>query len=307
MKERYPNVIFIAEIYDVGLYRDFIHLGGFDYLYDKVNLYDTLRGIQCNNFSAAQITSCWQTVEGIGGNMLNFLENHDEQRFGSKYYAGDPALVTPSLIVSSMISTGPMMIYAGQELGELGNDAEGYSGYDGRTTIFDYWSIPTIRRWMNGGKCNEDNLSGREIWLRHRYRDILNICKDEKAISCGRFFDLMYVNYENPSLNPHKQYVFMRSYAGETLVIAVNFASSSCDLHINIPQHAFEVLNIPEGDCVAIDLITKDRMRKTLSADKPFETFVGPYDAVVWKIKHKNVLTDDKKSSSTNGTKTKKQ
>ena len=85
VKERYPNVIFIAEIYDVGLYRNFIHLGGFDYLYDKVNLYDTLRGIQCNNFSAAQITSCWQTVEGIGGNMLNFLENHDEQRFGSKY------------------------------------------------------------------------------------------------------------------------------------------------------------------------------------------------------------------------------
>lgn len=300
VKERFPNIIFIAEIYDVGLYRDFIQLGGFDYLYDKVNLYDTLRGIQCNNFSAARLTSCWQTVEGIGGNMLNFLENHDEQRFGSKFYAGDPALVTPSLVVSAMMNTGPMMIYAGQELGELGNDAEGYSGHDGRTTIFDYWSIPTIRRWMNDGKCNDEKLTGREIWLRNRYRTILNMCINEKAISCGRFFDLMYVNYANPTLNPHKQYVFMRSYAGETLVIAVNFASTSCDLRINIPKHAFEVLNIPEGDCVATDLITKDTMRKTLYSDKPFETFVGPSDAVVWKIKHKNVLTDDKKSSPTN-------
>ena len=307
VKERYPNVIFIAEIYDVGLYRDFIHIGGFDYLYDKVNLYDTLRGIQCNNFSAARLTSCWQTVEGIGGNMLNFLENHDEQRFGSKFYAGDPGLVTPSLVVSSMISTGPMMIYAGQELGELANDAEGYSGHDGRTTIFDYWSIPTVRRWMNDGKCDESLLTGREIWLRNRYRTILNMCINEKAISRGRFFDLMYVNYSNPTLNPHKQYVFMRSYDNETLVIAVNFAASSCDLQINIPQHAFETLNMPEGDCVATDLLTSDTMRKTLSSDKPFETFVGPFDAVVWKIKHKNVLADDKKSASTNSRKAKKQ
>ena len=33
------------------------------------------------------------------------------------------------------------MIYAGQELGEKAEDAEGFSGHDGRTTIFDYWSI----------------------------------------------------------------------------------------------------------------------------------------------------------------------
>lgn len=295
VKESYPNVIFIAEIYDVGLYRDFISIGGFDYLYDKVNLYDTLRGIQCSNISAARITNCWQTVEGIAHNMLNFLENHDEQRFGSKFYAGDPGLVIPSLIVSSFISTGPMMIYAGQELGEQAVDAEGYSGNDGRTTIYDYWSIPTVRRWLNGGKCDDELLSGREIWLRNKYRTILKLCNAEKAISNGRFFDLMYVNYNNPTLNPHKQYVFLRSYGKETLVIAVNFAASSCDLKINIPKHAFEVLDVPEGDCVATDLLTMDSMRKSFSSEMPFATYVGPYDAVVWKIKHKNVLPRDKK------------
>lgn len=298
VKERYPHIIFIAEIYDVNLYRDFINIGGFDYLYDKVNLYDTLRGIQCSNFSAARITNCWQTVDGIGGNMLNFLENHDEQRFGSRQYAGDPGLAIPSLVVSSMISTGPMMIYAGQELGEQATDAEGYSGHDGRTTIFDYWSIPTVRRWINGGKCDESRLSGREIWLRNKYKTILNICNNEKAISSGRFFDLMYVNYNNASLSPHKQYVFMRSYASETLLIAVNFAGSSCDLQINIPRHAFDVLNIPEGDCVATDLLTNDSMRKSFRSDKPFETYIGPYDAVVWKINHKNVVSDDKKTAT---------
>ncbi|MEZ3590323.1 MAG: alpha-amylase [Muribaculaceae bacterium] len=297
VKENYPHVKFIAEIYDISLYRDFINIGGFDYLYDKVNLYDTLRGIQCHNYSAAQLTNCWQTVEGISGNMLNFLENHDEQRFGSKFYAGDPGLVIPSLVVSAFISTGPIMVYFGQELGEQALDAEGYSGYDGRTTIFDYWSVPTVRRWLNGGECSDEHLTGREIWLRNKYSTILHLCNSEKAISRGRFFDLMYVNYNNHTLNPHKQFVFLRSYGKETLLIAVNFAGSSCDLQINIPQHAFDTLDLPVGDCVATDLLTSDTMRKSFSPDRPFTTYIGPYDAVVWKIKHKNVIPSDKKKN----------
>ncbi len=152
VKEINPDLVFIAEIYDVGQYRDFLDRGHFDYLYDKVNLYDTLRAVQCWNHSAARITDCWQRIDGIGHRMLNFLENHDEQRFASEQYAGDAAKVLPSLVVSSMISNAPFMVYAGQEVGEKAEDAEGFSGRDGRTTIFDYWSIPSLRRWLNGGK-----------------------------------------------------------------------------------------------------------------------------------------------------------
>ena len=79
--------------------------------------------------------------------MLNFLENHDEQRFASDQFAGDADKVLPALVVSSMMNTGPMMIYFGQELGERAEDAEGFSGKDGRTTIFDYWSVTTVRQW----------------------------------------------------------------------------------------------------------------------------------------------------------------
>ncbi|MDE6196666.1 MAG: alpha-amylase family protein, partial [Muribaculaceae bacterium] len=154
VKQHYPEIVFIAEIYDVQLYRQFIEYGGFDYLYDKVNLYDSLRAVETRNHSAAVLTSCWQTVDGIVPNMLNFLENHDEQRFASPFYAGDAARVVPSLVVSTMISTGPMMIYFGQELGEPGADAEGFSGHDGRTTIFDYWSVASVRRWLNRGTCD---------------------------------------------------------------------------------------------------------------------------------------------------------
>lgn len=289
VKDRYPHIKFIAEIYDVGLYRDFINVAGFDYLYDKVNLYDTLRGIQTANHSAATITSCWQAVDGIQPHMLNFLENHDEQRFGSKFYAGDPAKVLPSLVVSSMISTGPMMIYMGQELGEQATDSEGFSGYDGRTTIFDYWSVGTLRRWYNEGNPDGSQLTPRERWLRAKYATILRLCNTEKAIAHGRFYDLMYVNYQNPTLNPHRQYVFMRSYDGVTLFIAANFASESCDLSVNIPRHALEMLNIPEGNVVSRELLTGETDVKTISATEPFRTMIPPYDAVVWKIIHKNI------------------
>ena len=289
VKDRYPHIRFIAEIYDVGLYRDFIFTAGFDYLYDKVNLYDSLRAIQTANHSAATITSCWQTVEGIQPHMLNFLENHDEQRFGSRFYAGDPAKVIPSLVVSSMISTGPMMIYAGQELGEQATDAEGFSGYDGRTTIFDYWSVPTLRRWYNGGKPGGTLLTPRERWLRAKYAAILGLCNSEMAISKGRFYDLMYVNYHNETLNPHRQYVFMRNHDGVTLMIAVNFSSESCDLAINIPRHAFEMLNIPEGQVNARELLSTDTDLKVLSDHEPFRTMIPPYDAVIWKIRHSDI------------------
>lgn len=285
VKEKYPMVQFIAEIYDVNLYRPFIK-AGFDYLYDKVNLYDTLRGIQCSNYSAAQLTNCWQTVEGISENMLNFLENHDEQRFASEFYAGDPALVIPSLIVTATMNRGPVMIYAGQELGEPGMDAEGFSGKDGRTTIFDYWSIATLRRWLNNGKPSESKLTERERWLRGKYSDILNICNKENAIANGAFFDLMYVNYDNPSLNPHRQYVFMRSDKRSIIMIAVNFSGNSCDLHINIPQEAFDVLNIPYGKFKATELLSGEVSEKSIDTKTPFNTFIPAHSAVMWKIKY---------------------
>lgn len=283
VKEVNPDIIFIAEIYDVSLYRKFIYTAGFDYLYDKVNLYDSLRAIETANHSAATLTSCWQTVDGISGHMLNFLENHDEQRFASSQYAGDPWRVIPSLVVSSMISTGPFMLYAGQELGECASDAEGYSGYDGRTTIFDYWSIPTLRRWLNNGRCN-GCLSDSEAALRSVYSRILNICNSEKSVHCGKLFDLMYVNYDNPRFNPHRHFAFIRAVDDEMLLITVNFSDSEANVEINLPDHAFEYLGIPRGTVKAKDLISGAESVKTVSDAIPFATHIPAHGAVIWKI-----------------------
>lgn len=285
VKEKYPDIKFIAELYDVNIYRDYIYRGGFDYLYDKVNLYDTLRGIRCGNISAAQLTGCWQTVDGISRHMLNFLENHDEQRFASKEYAGNPRLAIPELVVSTTLSTGPMMIYAGQELGEKGEDAEGFSGADGRTTIFDYWSVPTLRRWFNFGKCNYERLTEEEISLRETYKRILLTAKNEPAISDGEFFDVMYVNYGNPTIDPHRMFAYLRKKNSDLIVVAVNFSDSSRNCEINIPQHAFDILGLKKGNYFATDLLTGKRQKKTLAPDVPFPTEIQANNAVIWKIR----------------------
>lgn len=283
VKEINPDIIFIAELYDVGIYRQFIFTAGFDYLYDKVNLYDTLRAVETANHSAATITNCWQTVDGIGSHMLNFLENHDEQRFASVQYAGNPWRVVASLVVSAMISTGPFMIYAGQELGEPAAEAEGYSGLDGRTTIFDYWSIPTLRRWLNKGRCN-GGLTESEVRLREVYSKVLNLCNSEKAISEGKFFDLMYVNYENHRFNPHRHYAFLRFYGNELLVIIANFSDEEASVEVNIPSHAFEYLDINRGYALATELLTGQESVKTISDSASFASNIAPHGAVVWKI-----------------------
>lgn len=284
VKEKYPHIIFIAEIYDVSLYRPFIDYGRFDFLYDKVNLYDTLHDIQCGNVSAANITSCWQTVEGIAPHMLNFLENHDEVRFASPQYAGDPDKVTPSLVVSALFNTGAMMVYAGQELGEDAAGAVGYSGDDGRTSIFDYTVIPTLRTWLNKGKCN-GLLPPSIIALRNLYKCVLNICNSEKAVSEGSFFDLMYVNYENPNFNPHYQYAFMRHHGDTTLLIAVNFSSARVEADINIPALALDMMDIENDEYKATELLTKKQVKMKICDSIPVHTTIDGFGAVIWKIK----------------------
>lgn len=289
VKESYPGLIFIAEIYDVGLYRPYIN-AGFDYLYDKVNLYDTLRAIECDNVSSARITSCWQTVEGIGDKMLNFLENHDEQRFASPQYAGNAWNVVPSLVISSMINTGPMMIYAGQEIGEPALDSEGYSGKDGRTTIFDYWSVASLRNYLNNGKCDGD-IPEEMSRLRKLYARILKMCNEQPAISRGRFFDLMYANYNNPTFDPHRNYAFIRATDNEFLIIAVNFSNHDVNLNINIPQHAFDVLDMPQGRVKMKELINGGRsVMKDLCHDNPFSVSMGAHGAVIYRAERSDFI-----------------
>ncbi len=277
IKEIKPDIIFIAEIYDVTFYYSYIHDGGFDYLYDKVTLYDTLRGILCDGWSASDLTRCWQTVEGLGDHMLNFLENHDEQRIASKQFCSDPWRALPALVVSATMTRCPFMLYAGQELGEPADDAEGYSGRDGRTTIFDYWSVPTLRRWHQGRPTADERR------LRTFYSRLMRMCNSEKTLARGDFFDLMYVNQD--TLDSYRQYAYLRHCGGEMTLVVVNFGDQAIDTSVRIPQHALECAQMPQGHYVCRELFGGETREVALSSDCMLAITISANSAVMWHFK----------------------
>lgn len=285
VKESYPHVVFIAEVYNPYEYHNYLFRGNFDYLYDKVGLYDTLRAIVCGQESATAITRSWQSLSNIEKRMLNFLENHDEQRIASEFFAGNPRKAIPALIVSACMNTNPMMIYFGQELGERGMDSEGFSGRDGRTTIFDYWCVDSIRRWRNGGKFDGKLLSKEQHELRAIYQRVLTMCNEEKAISQGDFYDLMYANINGWRFNEHRQYAFLRKFERELLLFVVNFEPFKADVAVNIPAHAFDFLHLPQMDfCKAVDLLTGKEEPITLQPNHATETIVEGWSAKILKV-----------------------
>lgn len=287
VRKDYPDIIFIGEIYEINLYHPFLEYGNFDYLYDKVNLYDTLVGIERNHISAARLTNCWQTIDGLGDRMLNFLENHDEVRFASDEFAANPARVIPFLIVSAMISKGPFMLYYGQELGERGEENEGFAGQNHRTTIFDYWSLDTLRRWLDKGTCSLSGLTPHEKWLRGFYSRALHMCNEREAIRIGNFFDLMYVNLQNPDFDPHSLYCWLRYCNDEALLFIVNFSYEEKHCSLNIPDLAFEMASLNEGNIHTQELLWGKSLQFELCRNKPVSLKIGSSDALILPLRGK--------------------
>lgn len=285
LKAEYPEVIFIAEVYNPEQYHNYAIEGGFDYLYDKVGLYDVLRNIINNYESANAITRCWQSVEFIKDKMLHFTENHDEQRSASPYFAHTPQRAFSLFALSTLIDRNPIMLYSGQELGEVAEDAEGFSGADGRTTIFDYWSVSTLRRLINRGVRG---LTLEQKRVRIKYKTLLNIATKYKSISEGEFFDLMYVNQNEQTFDPHTSYLFARKHQDEIAIIAVNFTEKEREFAVNLPQHLFELWELPEGDYRVTDLLSGERAIREISPTNKLDIKILPCDATILILNKKN-------------------
>ena len=279
------DVIFIAEVYNPDEYRNYIYTGHFDYLYDKVGLYDTVRAVMCGQAPASNISHCWQSLEGIQKNMLNFLENHDEQRVASDLFAGGARPGIPGMIVSAAMNTNPVMIYSGQELGERGMDAEGFSGRDGRTTIFDYWSVESLRNWNNNGLFDGAKLTPAERSLREMYAKLLNVVRSEPVIVEGAFYDLMYANSGNPYFNPNRQYAFLRKWKNEVLLVVVNFDRADQCVWVNIPVEAFKALDFEDNKPAELtDLLTGETTISTLTDAYPYQVKLPAYSGKMLKF-----------------------
>ena len=279
VRKKHHNVKFIGEVYNPGRYREYIN-AGFDYLYDKVGMYDSVRDVVCGHRSATDITRQWQTNDDIADHMLYFLENHDEQRIASDFFAGNARKGIPALMTSALMRPNPFMLYAGQEYGERGMDEEGFSGRDGRTTIFDYWSVDSLIH----GYSSRRQLTKEEKSIEATYKKVLNIATNEKAVTEGKFFDLMYVNPTSADFNADRQYVFLRSNEDDLMIVLANFSDENSDCKINIPQHAFNYLNLKQGIMEGTDLLNGEKIAITLSDTDPLNLSVEAWSGRVIKI-----------------------
>ena len=270
VKKTYPEIIFIAEVYKKELYGEYIRSVGFDFLYDKSGLYDTLKiivdkGVNDNGMpvelwqSTSGITRNWQFLGDLQPYMLNFLENHDEQRFASEFFGFDAANTLAPLYVSLYLNTAPFMVYFGEETGEKGMDEEGFSGRDGRTTIFDWWSVASIRRLrkliasgeymtLDPERITEAGLERGEAEIFCRFAKALRLAAEDEAIRKGTTYDLCYCNMSSDGFDQNRHYAFLRDHEDHTLLIAVNFSRNEARMKLVIPEHAFEWMGIPSTE-----------------------------------------------------------
>lgn len=287
VKRNHPSVIFIAEVYKKDLYKEYVRNVGFDYLYDKSGLYDTLRTIVEKNVddngmpvelwqSATGITRNWQFLGDLQPYMLNFLENHDEQRFASDYFGKNPRNTFAPLYVSLYLNTAPYMIYFGEEVGERGMDEEGFSGLDGRTTIFDWWSIGSVQRLRKIIKSGayesldidtlvNEGMSREEAETFCRFAQAIRFASKDEAITKGTTYDLCYCNFSSDGFDKNRHFAFLRDFEDHTLLVAANFSNRNAVMKLTIPAHAFEWMEIP---------VTEE-----MYPGKEITVSVGPMDA----------------------------
>lgn len=290
IKKVNPSVIFIAEIYNPNEYKNYLFNGKFDYLYDKVGLYDALRRLMEGHGNANDITTVWQRESGDFGNrMLRFLENHDEQRIASKYFAKNPFYAIPAMTLSATLHGGPIMVYFGQEVGVNPTQAEGFQGEDGRTTIFDYWGVPEFQAWVNDGKFDGAKLSAEQKKLRKFYTDLLNFSQKSDAVKNGAFYDLQYVNKDGQSMgyNDYKIFSYLRYTKNQKLLFICNFdLEKSYSTTVRIPQHAFELMGLnPNGNYKFTEIFMNKGLEISTDAPSGLKIDLAANSVYVFEIK----------------------
>ena len=290
LKARFPEIVVIGEVYDPNQYRNYVK-AGFDYLYDKVGMYDCLRGVIRGERPASSITHEWQETDDIRDHMLYFLENHDEQRIASDFFCGNAEKAIPAAAMSLFFQKNPFMLYSGQEFGERGMDKEGFSGVDGRTTIFDYWSPETLAHaYQEPGSASAHQQPVASRALAAQYRKLIRFANEERAIREGDTFDLMYVNPQSDHFDPRSHFAFLRKKGGEAMLIVLNFSADAHELGVCIPGHAFDYMHLPEEEVAVTELWSGGKKKVELKKDGIFPVSVGAYGVRIYKF---NVKMDE--------------
>lgn len=247
IKHTNPEAFLLAEVYQPHLYRDYIRLGKMDYLYDKVEFYDSLKLVMQGKGPTSALVVTQQRMADIEHHMLHFLENHDEQRISSPEFAGNAQKGLPAMVVSSTISTSPTMLYFGQHVGESGADDAGF-GKASRTTIFDYWGVPQHQKWMNDGKFDGAALSQENKALHDYYQKLLSFTASAPALM-GQYAELHSSNLAAGSAYSEQQLVFARWNAQQKLIVVSHFnPDSAVSFSLSVPAELISKWQLTDGN-----------------------------------------------------------
>lgn len=247
IKMKNPNAFLLAEVYNPSLYRDYIKKGKMDYLYDKVELYDTIKNVMQGHGWTDNIPPIQEGLKDIEHHMIHFLENHDEQRIASPDFAGDALKGKPAMVVSTTISTSPTLVYFGQELGEPGAEDAGF-GKPSRTSIFDYIGVPTVQRWVNDKKFDGGQSTEAEKSLRDFYKRLLNFTVNSSALM-GAYQDIHTHNRNATEGYDQRLLSFARWSDVEQLIVISNFDSErSYEIDLKVPDNIIAEWKLSAGN-----------------------------------------------------------
>ncbi len=245
-KKEFPGLRFIAEVYEAEKYASFSD-AGFDLLYDKSLMYDTLRSVIERKCPAREITRAWQRQGLPPERLLNFLENHDEQRIASDFFAGRAESAFAALAVSALFNTSSFMLYFGQEAGEKGMGNEPFSGRNGRTSIFDSGAPESLLSLQAFAKGDSDALDTDQKRILGRYRELLALSK-QAVFSKGLTYDLCWCQGEG--FNPDSDFAFLRGLGSDRRLVICNFSAHGRDISVRIPEEAWAYLGISKKEAV---------------------------------------------------------
>jgi len=259
IKAKNPDAFLLAEVYNPSLYREYLQLGKMDYLYDKVEFYDSLKLLMQGKSDAQALEDIQLSLADIELHMLHFLENHDEQRIASDEFAGSAEKGKPAMVVSALISKSPTMLYFAQDVGEDGSEETGF-GDPSRTTIFDYAGVPAHQRYMNNGKFDGGQSTESEKQLRAFYERLMLISANHPTM-LGKYqslhsFNVTSVQVDSTNEYSNAQFAFVRWTENKALIVVSNFSEDDLStVTVKLPISLLTEWQVSEGAYAANDLL----------------------------------------------------
>lgn len=275
-RNRNETVYFFAEAYDNdpaklcdGHVLDELLAAGFDAVYDDP-VYDIMEGIYDDGKWANDLDSLTFTGARFHKS-LRYAENHDEVRIANPSVWGGHGMKIgkPVSAILFAMGRGPVLLYHGQEVGEPALETWGYGGHGGRTSIFDYGSMPEFAKWFNCGACDGVRLSPEQRELRAWYGRLIRVTQMD-AFTKGNFYGLNHDNKANlhfgrlghETVSGHWLYSFLRCdlVAAEVCLVVVNLHPQlkMMDVKVKIPASARIFTGYTGEECWTFQEILED-------------------------------------------------